>query len=96
MEKPDAAGDKLIEKLGFILSVPKSMHPVDTLQVKIRLMIGHAKDATKYAKQLQKRVEGLRDWLIKIRKSKEIMEARRLAEQALKDKDVKDDNVDPD
>ena len=50
--------EDIITKVGYIISVPESMHPADTHQRKIGLMVGHAKDALANLKQIQEEIDG--------------------------------------
>ena len=43
----------VLERLGYILSVPKSSHPADTFNRRIEIMAEHAEESIKGLKQLQ-------------------------------------------
>lgn len=51
--------EEAITKVGYIISVSQSMHPADTPQRKIGLMVGHAKDAlAKLEKLKEEKIDG--------------------------------------
>ncbi len=50
--------EEVITKVGYVVSVSKSMHPADTPQRKIGLMVGHAKDALTYLEQIKEEIDG--------------------------------------
>ena len=50
--------EDIIMKVGYVVSVSKSMHPSDTPQRKIELMVGHAKDALANLERLKEEMDG--------------------------------------
>lgn len=53
--------EEVVKKVGYVISVSKSMHPSDTPQRKIGLMVEHAEDALAKLEQLEEEIKWLRN-----------------------------------